>query len=306
MESMRTAFGWPYRSLLFVPGHKRDWVDKGLLAEPHALILDLEDSVPPDQRDTARVAVRATLSELGDRDVGGFVRIRSVDAGGLDDVAAITGPGLTGVLLPKTRNAGEVSRVADVLSYAEGVAGLPHGSVAILPIPETAEGLYDARLLAAASPRVRGLVTGYAGPLGGGDIADAAGFEPSDAGLEQLFLTSNIALASRAGGAAYPIAGIIGTDMADLEATRSLIVRAKQAGFTGVMLIHPSHVALANQAYRPTADQVDFARGMIAAMESAAAAGNGAVRYRGMMVDYANLLVARRTLADAARYGDGG
>jgi citrate lyase subunit beta/citryl-CoA lyase len=270
---------------------------------PDALVLDIEDSVPADYRFAARDNIRKTLPELGSAAVGAFVRLRAIDAGGLDDVAEIVAEGLTGVLLPKARCAQDVALLADALSYNEGKMGLQHGSISIMPIPETAEGMYDARTLAAASPRVKGLVTGYAGSMGGGDIVWAAGFEPSEEGIEQVFLTSNIALASRAGDAPYPIAGIIGTDMTDLGTVKVLIQRARRAGFTGVMLIHPSHVAIANAVYRPTETQIDFARGMIAAMAEAEAAGSGAVRYRGMMVDYANLLNAQRLIAEADRYG---
>jgi citrate lyase subunit beta/citryl-CoA lyase len=99
----------------------------------------------------------------------------------------------------------------------------------------------------------------------------------------------------------HPMCSIIGTRLDDLDAVRMLTERAKRFGFTGAVLIHPSHVAIANEVFTPSAEEVDYAEGLIAAMKAAESAGQGAVSYRGQMIDYAMLPHAESVLALARR-----
>lgn len=302
------ASDWPFRSSVFVPGHKADWTQKALRHGPDAVLLDLEDSVPPALRADARQTVRASIAEAAAAKTGAFVRINSIETGGLNDAEAVATAGLTGVMLPKAGSADEIRALHDRLSYAEGAAGLPHLSIAIIPIPETARGICDARTLAAASPRVKGIMTGVTGTAGdetifAGDIALAAGFRPTAQGFEQHYMLSKIAVESRAGGAHFPICGIIGNALDDLDSLRALIMHAKAFGFTGAVVMHPSHIAVANDVFTPSMAQIAFARGLLDAMREAEARGDGAARYRNMMIDYAVVAVAKDTLAEAARRG---
>ena len=108
-------------------------------------------------------------------------------------------------------------------------------------------------------------------------------------------------LDSRAAGARYPIAGIIGTPLNDLKMVENLIRRAKAFGFSGAALIHPDHVKIANEVFRAAPDEVAYFEGMIAAFEEAERAGKGAISYRGVMVDYAMLPTAREVVDEARR-----
>ncbi len=217
-----------------------------------------------------------------------------------EDLAACVVPGLTTIMLPKADNVGEIAELHDLLSYREGLAGMRHGEVSILPIPETAKGLQNAHQLAAASARVAGLLTAVGGPIAG-DIARAAGIRPTVTGEEQAYLQSKIVLDSRAAEARFPIAGIIGTPLNDLKMVEDLLRRAKAFGFSGAALIHPDHVKITNDVFRATADEVAYFEGMIAAFEEAERAGKGAISYRGAMVDYAMLPTAREVVEEARR-----
>ena len=293
---------WPLRSLLFVPAHRRDWVGKAIRQSPSAVVLDIEDSVPPEERPRARGLLTEEIAELRAAGIGAVVRINPFGDETQVEVAAAVAEGLTAVMLPKATTAEEIRGLHDLLCYYEGRAGLQRGSVGILALPETAIGLHDARLLAAASPRVRGIVGVVSGPVTA-DVARAFGFRASFAGTEQLFMNSKLVLDSRAGGAPYPIAGIIGVPLNDLEATDVLIRRARDLGYVGVCVMHPSHVGLANAAFRPTSEEVAYFTGLIAAFEEAERNGLGAVRYQGAMVDYAMLPLAREVVAEAKRLG---
>lgn len=291
---------WPIRTMLFIPAHKLDWVRKVGRYRPDAVVLDLEDAVPPDLKKQARGLAREAIDLLRDQGIAAFVRINALGDGGADDVPALATPGFSGVMLPKANDVEEIRLLDRLLCHAEGKAGLPFGSVAIMPLPETAQGIWGARDLAAASPRCRGIIGVIGGPVSG-DVARAVGFRPSMEGSEQFYVASKMVLDSRAGGAPYPMGSLIGTALDDLDSVRILAKRAKAFGYSGAVLIHPAHVAVAAEIFTPTAEEVAYFRGMIEAMREGQARGDGAVSYRGMMVDYAMLPHAQAVVAEAER-----
>jgi citrate lyase subunit beta/citryl-CoA lyase len=291
---------WPIRSALFVPAHRRDWVAKAIRVAPGAVVLDIEDSVPPQFKPQAMGYLKDEIRELREAGVGAFVRIQPLFDGTPAEIEAAVTDGLTAIVPPKVATPEEVRRLHDLLSYAEGRAGVVHGSVGILPLPETAQGMHDAYNLAKASPRVRGIHGALSGPVSG-DFARAFGFRATAGGEEQTYLASKLVLDSRAAGAMYPMAGIFGTAHDDLPAVERLIRRARDIGYSGVAVMHPTHVAIANAVYRPTAEEVAYFKGLLEAFEAAEKAGLGAVSYQGAMVDYAMLPLAHEVLADAAR-----
>ena len=292
---------WPIRSALFVPAHRRDWVGKAIRVSPGAAVLDIEDSVPPEFKTQAMEYLKSEIAELSAAKVAAFVRINPLHEGTAKEISAAMTEGLTAIVLPKAQTAADIRRLHDLLSYHEGVAGLEHGTVGILPLPETAEGMHDARALAAASERVRGIHGALSGPVSG-DFARAFGFRATSDGIEQIYLASKLVLDSRAAGAMFPIAGIFGTPMDDLAATERLIRRARDIGYTGVAVMHPSHVGVANSVFRPTPEEVAYFEGLLKAFEDAEKSGLGAVKYKGAMVDYAMLPMAREVLAEANRH----
>lgn len=291
---------WPLRSLLFTPAHRASWAAKAAATGAHAVILDLEDAVPEDERPAARTGFAAAAAQVAAGGSAAFVRINALEEGGAEDIRAAVGPDLSGLLLPKAATPDQVRRVADLISHAEGAAGVAHGRVAILCLPETAIGMLHAHELARASERVRGLMTGVAGPVEA-DIARAFGFKPTMEGTEQLYLQSKLVLDSRAAGAMFPVGGVFGTRLDDLAGVELLVRRAKRLGFTGVAIMHPTHVAIANAVFEPSAEEIAYNRGLIETMEQAQAAGKGAVRYQGMMIDHAMLVGSRAIIAEAER-----
>ena len=290
----------PIRTFLYVPSTRPEWVRKALAAEPDAVILDLEDSVELKEKPRARALVPAEIETIRLNGTFACVKLNAMDAGALEDVRACVRPGLTAFLLPKASSPGEIMRLADALSEAEITVGLSPGQVGIIPMPETLAGMYAAHEIAKASPRVRGLMTTL-GVLSG-DVAYAFGFRPTIDGREQLYLQSKIILDSRAAGAMSPICGVFAPRIDDLEAIELLVQRAKQLGFSGVTLIHPSQVKIANAVFRPTEEEVAYFEGLIAAMNDGHSQGLGAVRYRGAMIDLAMLPLAQQVVEEAKRH----
>lgn len=285
----------PYRSVLFLPGHKPAWVDKALAAGADCIVLDLEDSVPADLKVGARSTVADSVRSIRARDqrVGVFVRVNPLDTrltGG--DLEAVVVPGLTGVFPPKISKATDVLRYDALVDHFEernGASGLEY----IVPV-EMVSAIAAAREIALASPRVGAMI----GPTAEhADIARAVGYQWTPEGEETLYLRSRILLACREAGI-HPLTGLW-ERLDDLAGLQAFAQHGRQLGFRGMIAIHPSHVPVVNEAFTPTAQDVEFHEGLVVAYEQAAAAGSGAVRYRGVHIDKAHVDTARDWLAHA-------
>jgi citrate lyase subunit beta / citryl-CoA lyase len=292
----------PYRSMLFVPGHKSSWAEKAVAAGADAVILDLEDSVPAADKDTARRTVRETIERLAAQDLRTdvWVRPNSFDSGLFGaDVEEVLGAGLTGLFLPKVFSAEEIVRIDAVVSHIEQRDGLPAGSTGLIVSFETAVSMAHCEEIAAASPRVSSLL-GATGP--NADVGRELGFEFTAAGLETLYLRSRIILAARAAGLHHPVAGVW-QDIPDLDGLRRFAEDNRGLGYRGLVLIHPSHVAVANEVFTPSAQTVEFYRRMIDAFRKAEAQGSAAVDFEGQHIDLAHAKTAEGVLELANAIG---
>jgi citrate lyase subunit beta/citryl-CoA lyase len=154
--------------------------------------------------------------------------------------------------------------------------------------------IQNAREIALASPRVGAMI----GPTAEhADIARAVGYRWTPEGEETLYLRSRILLACREAGL-HPLTGLW-ERLEDLAGLEAFAEKGRQLGFRGMIAIHPSHVATVNEAFSPTADEIEFHEGLVAAYEKAAADGHGAVRYRGVHIDKAHADTATEWLAHA-------
>lgn len=274
----------PYRSILFVPGHRPAWVDKAIAAGADCVVLDLEDSVPLAEKVAARAIVAESIARVREtnQDVGLLVRVNPLATrltGG--DLEAVVVPGLTGIFAPKIEKATDVLRYDALLDHFEernGVSGLEY----IVPV-ETVQAIQNCREVALASPRVGAMI----GPSSEhADIARAVGYEWTPEGLETLYLRSRVLLACREAGI-HALTGLW-EDLENLDGLREFAVRGRQLGFRGMIAIHPKHVEVVNDVFTPSADDVAFYEGMVKAYEAAAAEGAGALRYRGLHIDKAH------------------
>jgi len=273
-----------YRSVLFVPGNKPAWAVKARQAGADCIVLDLEDSVPDGQKEPARSQVRGVIAELREADprVGIFVRVNGLATRltGADLEATVT-PGLTGVFAPKVETATDVLRYDALLDHFElrnKVTGLCY----IIPV-ETVPAIQNCREIAAASPRVGALI----GPTAEhADIAREVGFEWTPGGLETLYLRSRVLLACREAGI-HPLTALW-ERLDDLDGLREFARQGRGLGFRGMIAVHPKHVPVINEVFSPSAGEIEFYQGLAAAYEEAAAAGSGAVRYRGLHIDRAH------------------
>jgi citrate lyase subunit beta / citryl-CoA lyase len=275
------------RSAHFIPGSRADYLAKADQRGDDAVLIDLEDSVVEHQIDAARASVSAWIQarpSAVDPVVG--VRLHAPEDDELDaDLDAVVHPYLTAVLVPKVTHEDQVVEVAEALAHHEGRRGMPRGQVRIWPLVETAAAVQRSDRIARASGRVAFMGGGTSRQ---GDIARALGFRWSAEGLETLFLRSKVLVDVRAAGVPNPISGLV-SSLEGTDDLKTFALQSRALGYEGLMVIHPSQVAVVNEVFSPTAEERQEARDVLAALAAAEAEGLGAVTYRGRMIDRANI-----------------
>jgi citrate lyase subunit beta/citryl-CoA lyase len=272
----------PLRSWLYAPGNNAKLLERVFTAGADAVILDLEDAVPPGEKLRARSMVAAAVRlRSGMRGPVLFVRINHPDTGlAEDDVKAALGPGLDGLRIPKVES-------ADTVRLVEQWTG---GGVPLVCNIESAAGVWNAREIAASSPDVLTLAFGSADFL-----RDVNGLATTDT-LETLYARSHLVLAARVAGVRSPVDGVYTRldDDAGLEYTTR---QSRSLGFFGRSALHPRQVPIINAIFTPSESEVMQAREVVSAATTAEATGSGALRLpNGDFVDVAIVRRAQATL----------
>lgn len=284
-----------YRTLLFAPGSRAELLTKAQLGAADAMIFDLEDSVPLNAKEEARKNVQQALA-LGLKKPM-YLRISNPRAGDyLADLGVLANQSLVnvaGVALPKADVAQDIETVSKALQEIEIKAGVAVGSLLILPMIETCLGLRNSFDIAKSSKRVSGMALASAEE---GDFMVDLGGRWTPRSLALNYPRSKLVVDSRAAGLEWIVDGVF-MNLKDTQMLREECLIARELGFVGKMAIHPTQVDVMHEVFSPSAEEIEYARGMIAAFREGEARGVGAVKYQGMMVDYANVRLAERTLA---------
>lgn len=287
----------PVRSFLFVPGNKPTWIEKSITSKADALILDLEDSVPLEMKAEARSIVKSKLAWLAEQKQRIWVRInRSPHLYDFDDILAVVGPHIEGIFISKPIGPEDIDTVSAMLSEAEYRNGVPVGSTRVIPLLETARALQFAYEIALRD-RVPAIVGATAKNA---DVARALHTVWSTEGRESLYFKSRIVMAARAAGK-LPIGGVW-QQVHDLEGLKDAAAKDHALGMSGELILHPSNAAIVNSTYSPSAEQVSFYQGMIAALEKAQAEGRASTIYDGEHIDIAHAKTAREIIALAESF----
>jgi citrate lyase subunit beta/citryl-CoA lyase len=291
----------PIRSFLFVPGNKASWIEKAVTSGADALILDLEDSVPPAQKLEAREIVRSKLEWLAAQKQRTWVRInRSPHLYDFDDIMAVVNAHTEGVVISKPCGPEDIDTVSSMLAEAEYRKGMTIGATRVLPLLETARSLQFAYEIAQRE-RVPAIVGATAKNA---DVARALDTVWSPEGRETLYLKSRVVMAARAAGK-LPIGGLW-QQIHDLEGLRASSERDRALGMSGELVLHPSNVPAVNAVYSPSPEQVAYYEGMIAALEKAQAQGRASTVYDGEHIDIAHVKTARDIVALARTFASEG
>lgn len=282
------------RSKLFVPGSRTELFSKALASDADAISIDLEDAVHEDRKAQARTAVGRWLQQAQHRSTDKLVivRVNAMDTPHFaQDVAAVVQPGLDILNLPKPESADAVREAAHAIAQAEKANGVTQPIRILLNI-ESPKALRTAAALAQADGRVMGLQVGL------GDLFEPLGIDRREvAAVQQVLLAVRMA-AGEAGIDAYDGA------FANVRDTDGFLVEAQMArrlGLSGKSCIHPSQIALANQAFRPTDAEISHALKVLEAAAQYEAAGQGAYLVDGQMIDAPFLRRAQNIVKIARR-----
>ena len=283
-----------WRSLLFVPIVRDQFVAKAHTRGADGIILDLEDSVPEAEKDRARTLVPAVAKEVSKGGADVLVRINRPWHQAFRDIEASVGPGVMALVCPKVESPEHLVVIAELLDTFEAARGLPAGHTKLFALVETADAYFRMREIAKATPRL------VAMSLGAEDFALSVGMEPLAETLQSLKQTAIVA--ARAAGI-LPM-GFMGTvaDFQDIEAFRQVVRRSRKFGFAAGTCIHPGVVHVLNEEYGVSAAAVDRAKRMIAAYDEVISRGVGAVTFEGKMIDVPVVEREKALLRQAERF----
>jgi citrate lyase subunit beta/citryl-CoA lyase len=275
----------PRRSVLYMPGSNARALEKGRTLPADGLILDLEDAVAPDAKETARARICEALAAggYGEREL--ILRVNGlVTPWGYQDLVAAAASGADAVLLPKVGGADMVDQAVAVLE----ANGAPD-ELDVWCMMETPMGMLHAEEVAGAHPRVACLV------MGTSDLAKDLHAEHTRERLPMITSLGLCLLAARA----HDIAILDGVhlDLDDDEGLAHSCRQGRELGFDGKTLIHPKTIAAANEAFGPTADEIAWSKRIIEAHGEATAEGKGVVVVDGRLVENLHVEAAHRVVA---------
>lgn len=284
------------RSMLFLPGNTPNMIINGDSLGADSIILDLEDAVSPDEKDSARLLVRSALKDMGFKGVEITVRINSIDTDywkhDLDAIIPLR-PNL--IMPPKASCAEDIRTVDAYIAEVEARNGIEVGTVKLIPLIETALGVENAYNIASACPRVAAIF------LGGEDLTADLRCKRTKEGNEIDYARKRLVMAARAAG--VDVYDTPFTDVNDDEGIEIDAEYAKSLGFTGKSAIAPRHVKVINAVFSPSEKDIEYAKLVFEAIRIGKEQGKGAVSLRGKMIDKPIVERARQTLAAAKQLG---
>ena len=284
------------RSLLFVPGDDERKLAKGLASAADALILDLEDSVAADRKATARELCAATLTAGARMKL--YVRINALDTpAALLDLAAVVRARPYGIMLPKCRNGDDARRVAHYLTALEARDGVPAGEIRLLPIvTETGGSMFG--LGSYDSPPIARLCgMSWGGEDLAADVGAMTNRDDSGRYAAPYQLARSLCLFAATSSSVIAVDAVY-TNFRDAAGLRQESIEGLRSGFSAKAAIHPDQIAVINEAFTPSAADVEAARKVIAAFDASPGAGVASVD--GKMLDRPHYRTAQRVLARAA------
>jgi len=274
------------RSRLYLPGNEPKFMLNAGLHKPDGIILDLEDSVAPAEKDAAQLLVRNVLRQVNFYGVERMVRINQLPQG-LHDLKFIVPHNVHVILIPKCESAEQVNQV-DLEVQKILKANKIISKISLMPIVETALGAIRAYEIASASPNVMALTIGLE------DYTADIGAPRTNEGRESFWARCQVVNAARAAGV-LPIDTVF-SDISDMDGLRNSVLEARALGFEGKGCIHPRQIKVINEAFAPEEAEIVKAKNIVLAFEKAEANGLGVVSLGSKMIDPPVVKRAQRTL----------
>ncbi len=271
-ESSRDRFR---RSRLYLPGDQPKLFINAAIHDPDGIILDLEDSVSPKSKDSARLIVRNALRAVDFMNAERMVRINQLPLG-LKDLEEIVPQKADLILLPKIETSEQIRVVEskiDEIQKKENISG----EIFLMPIIESALGIINAFSIASSSKKIVALAIGLE------DYTADIGTKRTDEGKESFFARSMVVNAAKAVG--IQAIDTVFSDVSDMEGLKASVLEAKSLGFNGKGCIHPRQISIVHEGFAPTSDEITKAKKIVNAFEYAEKMGLGVVSLGSKMID---------------------
>lgn len=281
------------RSRLYLPGNEPKFYTNAGLHNPDGIILDLEDSVAPLEKDAAKYLVRNALCAVDFCGSERMVRINQLPRG-LDDLHFIVPHNVHVVLIPKCESAQTVIDVEEEINIIKADRNVS-ATIYLMPIIESALGVVKAFEIASASDLVCALAVGLE------DYTADLGVERTNEGRESFYARSAIVNAAKAAG--VQAIDTVFSDVNDMDALKASVLEAKSLGFEGKGCIHPRQIQVVNEAFAPTEKEIEKAKKIVLAFEDAEKKGLGVVALGSKMIDAPVVKRAKHTIELAIRNG---
>ena len=285
------------RSSLILPVNIPRFVEKAYTRNADAIVLDLEDSVPAQEKASARTLVQDSLVQAARGGAEVLVRVNNDPALLADDIEAAVHPGLDGLSIPKAESAAQIRDIVARIERLERARGLTAAHVCLSLAIETPRGFLAAQEIARSSDRIATMSIGVE------DYCLELGVEPSADGLELLYPVAALVTICKAVG--VQPTGLVGSiaGFRDLAVFEQAAQRARQLGCEGAGCIHPDQVTVLNRVFTPDPAKVEYARRVIDAFEEGVRKGTASVNLDGKMVDVpvykrAQVIMARAQAVD--------
>ncbi len=280
------------RSRLYLPGNEPKFMINAGIHHPDSVILDLEDSVHPEEKDAARILVRNALRCIDFLGAERMVRINQLPLG-FEDLEEVVPEDPDVILVPKVEEASQVREVHDRIQQIRDQGDA--GPIWLMPILESALGIENAFAIARATETVAALAIGLE------DYTADLGVRKTSEGTESVYGRMRLVNAARAAGV-QAIDSVFG-DVGDVDGLRSWGARSRALGFDGMGCIHPRQIRPIHEAFTPSAEEIEKALRVVAAFEEAEARGLGVVSLGTRMIDRPVVLRAQRLVDSARRAG---
>lgn len=263
------------RSRLYLPGNEPKFYPNAGLHKPDAIILDLEDSVAPSEKDAAQLIVRNALRTIDFYGAERMVRINQLPLG-LDDLKYIIPHNVHVILIPKVETAEQILQAEEKVNELK-MAFKIKNDIFFMPIIESALGVINAYSIASASKLNCALAIGLE------DYTADIGAQRTNEGTESFFARAMLVNAAKAAG--IQAIDTVFSDVNDMEGLKNAVLEAKGLGFEGKGCIHPRQIQVVHNAFAPTESEIEKAQKIVAAFEEAKAKGLGVVSIGSKMID---------------------
>lgn len=294
------------RSLIFIPGNNQRFLEKSKTINSDIICFDLEDSVPLEEKETARSLVSKTINDFSKSDGSHgktlvSVRINAPDSElAANDLKKIIMDGIDAIVIPKVETDRQIAGISNIIKTLEKENDVPNGSIKLIPSIESALGVVNAYSIAKSDPRVSSLVFGVF------DYLHDMKIDSNDDEVLTGYLYGRAKVPVDARAAGVDSIDSIWQNINDMDGLERDLVFGKKLGYTGKCIIHPSQINLAHKVFAPSQQDIQWAKKVVSILDESVMDGKtkgttattkiGAVNLEGKMIDAVHYKQAKRIL----------